>query len=255
MIDQVAALALIGAAVLVIGFSLGVSGLGGFLVPALLVAILGMEPTTAVFHGLVSFLIPGVIGAWMYWRKDQRPSWRIAILLCVGTLPGLIVGRQISLAASPTVLQLILAAIVVGSAVLLLAQGRRRDRESVQPPARVAVPAAGSAGFLGGISTVLAGVGGPLVTVPVLAACGMALTPVIGAALLNSVFGVAMGVVLLAGTVQLQPTVLVVITAAQLIGVPIGARWQDRLDNRKLAIGIAVAAILTAGWLVLRLLG
>ena len=262
LLPQIAPLALVGLLVLGIGVSLGISGLGGFLVPALLVAVLGMDSTTAVAHGLISFIVPGVIGTWIYWRKDNRPSWRVAGLLCLGTVPGLLLGRLISQTASPTALQVILALLVLGSGIALLAQQwreRRRTRQPVPPAPEsvprtaVIIPVAGSAGLLGGLATVLAGVGGPLITVPALIAVGLQVTPVVGAALLNSVFGVALGAVALAGTVRLDPVVLVVITVAQLIGVPLGARWQDRLPPGRLIPVIAVAAMITAAWLLLRL--
>ncbi len=259
---QVAPLVLVAVLAFGIGVSLGISGLGGFLVPALLVAVLGMDSTTAVTHGLISFVVPGVIGTWLYWRKDNRPSWRVAGLLCLGTVPGLLLGRLISQTASPTALQVILALLVLGSGIALLAQqGRARRRAgqsrptdpAASPRVAILVPTAGSAGLLGGLATVLAGVGGPLITVPALIAIGLQVTPVVGAALLNSVFGVALGAVALAGTVRLDPVVLAVITGAQLIGVPLGARWQDRIPATRLIPVIAIAAMITAAWLLLRL--
>ena len=247
-------LVLIAVLVFGIGVSLGVSGLGGFLVPALLVAVLAMDPATAVAHGLISFVIPGIIGSWMYWRKDNRPSWWVTILLCVGTVPGLLLGRWISVTASQQSLQVILASIVLASGIILLLQRRRPKSAAPEriPGPRVVAPAATGAGILGGVSTVLAGVGGPLITVPVLIALGLELTPVVGAGLLNSVFGVALGAVSLVGTVHLQPVVLAVITGAQLIGVPVGARLQDRMDARRLVPIIASAAVATALWLLIR---
>ncbi len=259
---EIAPLILVAVLVLGIGISLGISGLGGFLVPALLVAVLGMDSTTAVAHGLISFVVPGVIGTWLYWRKDDRPSWQVAGLLCLGTVPGLLLGRLISRTASPTVLQAILALLVLGSGIALLAQQWRTRHRPPDPrptgqapvirPA-VIIPTAASAGLFGGLATVLAGVGGPLITVPALIAIGLEVTPVVGAALLNSVFGVALGALALVGSVRLDPVVLIVITGAQLIGVPLGARWQDRLPPGRLIPVIAIAAMITAGWLLLRL--
>lgn len=249
---EIGPLLLVGVLVLGIGVSLGVSGLGGFLVPALLVALLAMDPRTAVLHGLVSFIIPGLVGSWLYWRKDHRPSWWVTLLLCAGTIPGLVLGRWISVTASQRSLQLIIALIVLAAGVVLLLQWLRpREDTRRTPKPMTVVPAATSAGALGGISTVLAGVGGPLVTVPVLIALGLELTPVVGASLLNSVFGVALGSASLVGTVRLQPVVLAVITGAQLIGIPLGAHLQSRLDAKRLVPVIAAAAILTAVWLLL----
>jgi uncharacterized membrane protein YfcA len=220
----------------------------------MLIAVLAMDPVTAVAHGLLSFLLPGVLGAASYWRRRNRPSWFVAVLLCAGTVPGLLLGRWITLAATQRVLQIMLAAIVLAAGLVLVVSQRRRGDQGREPGNRVVAPAAASAGLVGGLSTVLAGVGGPLVTVPVLTAVGLDITPVVGAALLNSVFGVALGAATLIGSVRIDVDVLVVITGAQLVGVLVGARLHDRLASRWLGPVVSVAAVATGGWLLLRAL-
>lgn len=255
MFDPVAgpaALVIIGLVTAAIGVSVGASGLGGFLIPALLVAVLHLDPLTAVGHGLISFLVPGVIGAVSYGRRHDRPPGRLVLMLCAGTVPGLLLGRWVAATASTTALQVLLAGIVLAAGVLMLVSGGGDGGRATEP--RAVGPAALGAGTVGGLSTVLAGVGGPLVTVPVLSAVGLAITPVVGAAMINSVFGVAIGAISLFGAITVDPLLLVIITGAQLIGVPIGVRLHDRLARRWLSPAVAVVAMLTAGWLLLRVL-
>lgn len=248
-------LALVAALVLLIGISVGVSGYGGFLVPILLVVVLGMDPRSAVAHGLISFVVPGLIGAWLYWRKQNRPSMRVVLALCAGTVPGVLVGRVISVALPEVVLQVLVALLVAAAGISMLVRRRRAARTpgAAVSRSRLAV-AAVIAGFLAGIVSVLAGVGGPLVTVPVLVAMGAELAPAVGAALLNSVFNVALGAGALADLVHIDWPVLVVITLAQLVGMPIGAWLHDRIGGRLVPV-ITVMALASSAWLLVRALG
>lgn len=247
-------IALVGALVLLIGVSVGVSGYGGFLVPILLVVALGMDPRSAVAHGLLSFILPGLVGAWLYWRKQQRPSLRIVLALCAGTVPGVLAGRLISAALSDLVLQVLVALLVAAAGLSMFLRRRRATREPAVAvrPRRLAGAAAG-AGFLAGIASVLAGVGGPLVTVPVLVAMGAELAPAVGASLLASVVNVALGAGALSGLVQVDWPVLIVITVTQLAGMPIGAWLHDRIGRRLVPV-ITVMALAASAWLLVRAL-
>jgi len=252
-------LLLIAALVLAIGVSLGLSGYGGFLVPALLVAVLHLATRDAVATGLLSFVLPGVLGAWLYWRQENRPSWYLTLLLCLGTVPGVLVGRLVSVSVADVTLQVLLGAVVIASGLFLLL--RRRPPAGPPPPggprrlpARL-VPAVLGAGFLGGLAAVVAGVGGPLVTVPILMSFGLDLAPLVGAALLNSVVVSLLGAASLLGAVHVDPLVLAVVTLAQLAGVPVGVWLQRRVRPARLVPVIAVVSAVTGVGLVWAALG
>jgi uncharacterized membrane protein YfcA len=251
-------LVLIAALVLAIGVSLGLSGYGGFLIPALLVAVLHMGTRDAVAHGLLSFILPGVVGAWLYWRQVNRPSWYLTLLLCAATVPGVLVGRQVSVSVANVTLQLVLGVVVLLSGLALFLRPRSgagpAASDDARPPSgrrrlpgRLA-PVVAVAGFLGGLAAVVAGVGGPLITVPFLMSFGLELAPLVGAALLNSVVVSLLGAASLIGAVSIHPLTLTVVTAAQLAGVPVGVRLQRRvMPSRLLPIIAAVSALTGAG--------
>lgn len=249
-------LVVLAALVLVIGVSLGATGYGGFIVPILLVVLMGLDARTAVAHGLLSFVLPGLVGAWLYWRRRNRPSWKVVGLLCLGTVPGIWLGRMISLALPDLLLQ-VLVAVVVGAAgasliIRRIAKGSS-PRPRNEPRQRVVIIASLLAGLLAGIVSVVAGVGGPLVTVPVLLGLGLEIAPVVGAALMNSVFNVVLGAGALADLVHVDWTILVVITAAQLVGMPIGSWLHGKIGHRLEPV-IALMAIGSGCWLLVRAL-
>lgn len=249
--------ALVAVLVLAIGVSLGISGYGGFLIPALLVAVLHMGTRDAVAHALVSFILPGMVGAYLYWRRENRPSWSLALWLCVGTVPGTLAGRAVSVSVADVVLQIVLGLVVLVAGLALLVPRRATaggaSSIGTRLPARF-VPVVLLAGFLGGVAAVVAGVGGPLVTVPILMSVGVELAPLVGAALLNSVVVAAFGAVSLLTAVTIDPLVLATITTAQVAGVPLGVWLQRRVRPSLLIPVIASAAVLAGVALVWRAL-
>jgi len=77
---------------LVIGFLVGLTGLGGgaLMTPALIL-ILGMEPLTAVGTDLVYASITKMLGAWQHVRQ-RNVNWQLVMLLACGSLPGAFCG-------------------------------------------------------------------------------------------------------------------------------------------------------------------
>lgn len=229
-----------------IGVCLGLSGYGGFLVPPLLVAVLGFGTTDAVAHALCSFILPGVFGAWLYRRRDGHAPWSLTALLVAGTLPGILTGRLISASLSEDVLRLILGGLVLTASLVLSLpapnRGGVRSGRVRLPPRQI--PAIIGAGFIGGVAAVTAGIGGPLFMVPILALLGLELAAVVGAALLTSALISVIGAASLLSLVSIDLPVLAAITIAQAAGVPIGVALQRRIRAVRLTPLIAgVSAI------------
>jgi len=245
-------LILLTGVVFLIGISLGATGYGGFVVPILLVTLLGMDVRSAVAHGLISFVLPGLVGAWLYSRRRRRPRWRLVLALCTGTVPGVLLGRLISLGVTERALQAVVASLIVLAGLSLLVRPRRRWPAGSTParPLKVYVVAA-LAGLLAGIASVIAGVGGPLITVPILLATGLELTTAVGAALMNSVFTVVLGAGAMLGLAHLDWWALGAITGAQLFGIPLGVWLQGRIGSRLVPV-IGVLSAASGIWLMVR---
>lgn len=237
-----------------IGISLGISGYGGFLVPAILISVLHMGPRDAVAHGLLSFILPGILGAYLYWRRARTPSWSITVWLCVGTVPGVLVGRALSGIVSERFLELLLAIVVLLAGVGLLMQRRLRPRRRVHQYRSSAsiVSIVGGTGFLGGAASVLTGVGGPLITVPLLVAFGYEVTTLIGAAILNAVLVSVLAASSLLNVVTIQPALLITISILQLGGVAIGVWVQSKVHPERLITLISLASIVIGIGLVVK---
>lgn len=242
----------LGVACLAIGVALGLSGYGGFLVPPALVWLLGLDPRAAVAHALLASLLPALLGAVLY-RREHGVSGRLVLLLCLGTVPGVVLGEVVSRALPPWLLQVLIGLAVLAAGLVLLRRVRRpvADVADGAGPARAPAPTTLAAGGLSGAAGVVVGVGGPLVTTPLLVASGVALAPAVGAGLANNVVVAAAGSTTLLTRVDLDLAVLAVATVPQLLGVVAGVRWRSRVPTALLALVVALVAVASGVVLVL----
>ncbi len=253
---------------LVVGTCLGLSGYGGFLVPPLLVWALDLDPRTAVAHALLASLLPALLGAALY-RRGHGLDARLVLLLCAGTVPGVLLGGALSRASPAWLLQAAIGAAVLVAGLALVRPRRhvpvqdlpeqdqpeqdvdaRTTRNTsharTRPGTRTAgTPATLTAGVLSGTAGVVVGVGGPLVTTPVLVAGGVALAPAVGAGLANNALVAGIGSLSLLSDVTLDPAVLAVVAGTQLVGVLAGVRLRPRVPAAAMSRLVAAVAVLT----------
>jgi uncharacterized protein len=261
-------LALLAAATLVLGVCLGVSGYGGFLVPPLLIWLAGFDdPSRAVAHALIAAAGPSLLGAVLY-RRNHRTPRSLLIALCAGTVPGILAGRWLAEVASDVLLHVLIGVAVLLAGVAVVARRPRPgltqgvgadpddpvDREGRQPGRR-AIPAALGAGGLSGVAGVVVGVGGPLVTTPVLLSTGIPLAAAVGAGLANSVVVCLLGAASLLDRVTLDPVVLLATALPQLLGVFIGVRLHPRVGTTVLTRTVAAVAIVVGTGFIIQAAG
>lgn len=248
-------LVLFGAA---IGMSLGVTGIGGFLIPPVLISALGIAPRDAVAYALLSFIPTGSVGAWLYSRQE-RLDRVLAVVLSIGTVPGIAIGRAMTLSLSDVVLQRVLAIALLVIALLLVTRGaqlvspKAPVRHALSPVARVMqVVVMLLAGCLGGIAGVIAGVGGPLIVVPLLAMMGFELSRVVGAALLNSVVVALLGAATLVPVTTIDWVTLAVVAIPQFAGLIVGVRARRFVNSERLSYVIAAFTLLGGLYVLFR---
>ena len=97
---------------LLVGFLVGLAGVGGILVPPVLILMSGLEPHTAMGTALASFIGTGFVGTWLY-HKNGHYRFMEAVPFALGSFvcaaPGALVNARID--AGPLVM--ILAVIIV----------------------------------------------------------------------------------------------------------------------------------------------
>ncbi|NKZ08874.1 sulfite exporter TauE/SafE family protein [Actinomadura latina] len=237
----VAGLVLLGVAA---GVGITAVGPGGVLITVGLFAFTGLSPAQVAGTAIVTNVATGLLGTAVYTRSGQlreQATRRTAALLAGAALVGTPLGVLANGLVTGRVFGALLGVFIALVAVLVLwrrpGDGRAGDGAGIGWPAAVAV-GAGVA-----VAGAMFGVGGPLLSVPLLIALGMPVLPALAAAQAQSV------VIAAAGTIGYVAAGAVDWPLAALTGVPelagVLAGWM---------IARAVPAAVLKGALVVSLL-
>lgn len=71
---------------LIVGLTIGVTGVGGTTLMTPLLLIAGVTPTMAVGSGLIFSLLTKIVASIFYGQR-QRIHWRLVAMLCLGSIP------------------------------------------------------------------------------------------------------------------------------------------------------------------------
>jgi uncharacterized membrane protein YfcA len=185
-----------------IGTSVGVSGIGGFLVvPAMLLAG-DATPAEAVLTALLANL-GATIATGLLSVVRRHVLWGVFTWLLLGGVAGAAGSYWLVRYLSPDVMRVIVALFLAIVGVVVLS-GRQRARPAGRTTHVVETVGIGA---LAQLSAVMAGIGGPAVTVPALTAQGQNQVMAIGTGLLHGIIASAIGMaVLIAASGTIEPS-------------------------------------------------
>ena len=206
---------------LAVGLLVGLTGVGGILIPPALILLSGLEPHEAMGTALASFLPLGLAGTFMY-RRLGHVDWLQAVPYMLGglaALPGAMINARIN--ASPLVV--LLASIILFAGVCVLRPPRAGGSTFWQGRAGFFFIGAATA-FLAGMT----GAGGPVLSIPWMIAAGVSPMTAVGLAMPYQVVTALFGTV---GNIQgghvdfeLLPALCVFETAGFALGVALARR-------------------------------
>ena len=156
---------------LVVGFLTGISGMGGILIPPVMILLLGMDTHLAMGTSMASFLPSSVVTVTTYTRrriiqKETALPLSIAGVVCV------LIGTELKALSSGNLLNLLLAGLVIAVGCLVL---RPVSRQPGTPLADRPSASTIQLLLLGGVVGVLSGMtgaGGPVLSVPAMILLG-----------------------------------------------------------------------------------
>ncbi len=238
-------------AIAVVATPAGISG--AVLLLPFQVTVLG-TPSPAVTPTNLLYNVVATPGAlYRYWRQGQTGG-RLALVLIIGTLPGVIAGSiiRVELLPGPRVFDLVVGAVLAPIGVWLTLTRLARTNKAAGPawviPAPAMILLAAAVGCVGGIY----GIGGGSILAPILIGTGKRPVEVAPAALastfLTSVAGVVTFTVLSAharGSVAPDWLTGMALGLGGLAGAYTGARIQSRLPDQLIrrVLGVLVVAI------------
>ena len=234
-----------------VGALIGAVGIGGVLLIPALTAFAGLGIHEAMATALFTFTFTGITGTVIFQRRGSI-DWRITAPVCAGALPFAFVGAWLNSHTRPTVLALLLAAVIIFAGVYTLATWRgMRDpafhgKHGLQ---RLLLTAIGAVAGLGSGWT---GVGGPALSVPLMVLAGFPALISIGASQVIQIIAAVSGTLgnLSFGAVDF--TIAAVVTALEIAGVYVGARIAHAVSPGPLKRFVAWLCIVVGIFLIVR---
>lgn len=238
---------------LLAGFTSGLFGVGGgiVIVPAL-VALAGFGQRRAHATSLAAIVVISTSGAIGYANAGEI-DWSIAAAMTAGGLFGAPLGARLLDRISERTLKLGFAALLVVTAIRLLVGDP--GAEAMADIGALQLAGFGALGFLGGLAAGLMGVGGGIITVPVLTiiggfplvlAKGTSLAVIAPTAVVGSIRNHQ------AGHVSVRAAVLV--GAGGVVSAALASQFSLELDPRLSSILFAGLLLLTAARMARRAL-
>ena len=244
----VLALATIG---LVGGIGITAIGPGGVLPTIGLFALTDLSPAQVAGTAIVTHVATGIFGTVVYTRSGQlrdRETRRTAAILAgaavVGTPLGIIVNGAVSNRGFGFILG---AMIAVTAALVLLREYRRSSQDSVH----MAVWPLVTIGLLVALAAGIVGIGGPMLTVPLLVAMGVGMLESLAAAQVQSIVIAAIGTIGYLSIGAVDWGLALVIGIPELVGVFLGWRLAHALPTQHLKYAMVVGLLLLAPYLAL----
>lgn len=238
----------------VIGLAGGVGitavGPGGVLPTIGLFALTGLSPAQVAGTAIVTHIATGALGTTAYTRSGQlrdRDTRRTALILAgaalVGTPLGVIAGTHVS----KHTFAVVLGGVVAAAAGLVWYRARRPHAALLAHPPTMVVVALGLA-----VSAVagIVGIGGPMLTVPLLAAMGLPVLRSLACAQAQSVVIATVGTLgyLVHGTIDWPLAALVGLP--ELAGVLLGWKIAHALPTRALRNTLITTLCVLAVYLI-----
>jgi uncharacterized membrane protein YfcA len=218
-VPELAALLLIA---FIVGALIGAMGVGGILlIPAL--ATLGhLSIHEAMATALFTFVFTGVTGTVLFQRKGSI-DWRITLPAIAGALLLAFAGGWLNSRTEGSTLRLLLAGFVVFAGAYILFPWRRRREPVLQSHPLEQRIVLGAVGCVSGLASGLTGVGGPVVSVPLMLLLGFPTLASVGASqviqIIAALSGTAANVSFGSIDFRLAGAVVVMEVAGMLAGV------------------------------------
>lgn len=237
---------------LVGGVGITAVGPGGVLPTIGLFALSGLAPPTVAGTAIVTHVATGLLGSAAYLRSGQlrdTQTRRTALHLTVSAAVGAPVGTLVNAVVSAQMFGVMLGIFVALVGVTVLVREHRlrgRRCPSTAPHSAVLLSLVGFA--VGAISAMF-GVGGPMLTVPLLVILGMPMLPALAAAQVQSVVIATVGSAGYLAQGAISWPLAALIGIPELCGVLVGWRIAHALPTRALTFALVIALFAVAPYL------
>ncbi|WP_399894186.1 sulfite exporter TauE/SafE family protein [Streptomyces sp. BBFR51] len=242
------ALGLLG---LVGGVGITAVGPGGVLPTIGLFALTGLTPAEVAGTAIVTHVATGALATAAYTRSGQlrEPrTRRTALVLAVSAVAGTPLGVMVNSYVSQRMFGLVLGVFVAGVAGLVWFRERRGG---ATPRAHPATGVVAGLGFAVAVAAGVVGIGGPMLTVPLLVALGVPVLESLASAQAQSVVIAGVGTLGYVAQGAVDWPLAVLVGVPELVGVLLGWRIAHALPTRHLKYALISTLFALAPYLAL----
>jgi hypothetical protein len=241
-------------AALAVGMLIGAVGIGGVLLIPALGAFAGLGIHEAMATALFTFIFTGIAGTAMFQGRGSI-DWHITTPICAGAVLFAFLGAWMNSFTTPTVLAVLLAGIIVFAGVYTLAMWRGLREPAFHQRDRAQQALLFAVGAISGFGSGLTGVGGPVLSVPLMLLFGFPALTSIGASQVIQIIAAVSGSLgnLQFGTINFR--IAAIVTLLEIAGVFAGARIVHAVNAAPLRRFVALLCIAVGGVLLMRALG
>lgn len=245
-------LVLLGLFGMVGGIGITAIGPGGVLPTIGLFALTGLSPAGVAGTAIVTHVATGALATAAYTRSGQlrdHDTRRTALILAGTALVGTPVGVLINTVMSTRAFGVVLGVFVASVAGLVWYRERHRPAATrAHPPVMSVVPL----GVAVALASGLVGIGGPMLTVPLLVAVGLPVLESLAAAQVQSIVIAGVGTVGYVLSDAIDWPLAALVGVPELVGVLLGWKIARALPARTLKYALIITLLAVAPYLALR---
>ncbi|MGH3797811.1 MAG: sulfite exporter TauE/SafE family protein [Pseudonocardiaceae bacterium] len=241
---------LLGLIGLVGGIGITALGPGGVIPTIGLFTLTGLSPAQVAGTAIVTHIATGALGTAAYTRSGQlreAETRRTALILAGIAVIGTPVGVSINAVVSGRVFGLVLGVFV--ALVAGLVWYRERPATSAATLVHPQAPLLAGLGLVVSAASGIVGIGGPMLTVPVLVALGVPMLESIASAQAQSVFIASVGTLGYLAHDAINWPLAALVGVPELAGVLVGWKLAQALTARSLRYALIVALLALAPYL------
>nr|WP_281381818.1 sulfite exporter TauE/SafE family protein [Conexibacter arvalis] len=233
------------------GVGITALGPGGVLPTIGLFALTPLSPGAVAGTAIVTHVATGTLATVAYTRSGQlreRHTRRTAVLLATSAVLGTPAGVALNTLVSDRTFGVVLGILVAAAALLMWHREHRRPAATrTHPPAPLVV----GTGFAVALASGIVGIGGPMLTVPLLIALGMPTLESLAAAQAQSIVIASMGTIGYLAHGMIAWPLAAVVGIPELAGVLLGWRIAHALPTRTLKLALIITLLALVPYLIL----
>lgn len=244
-------LVLLGSLGLAGGVGITALGPGGVLPTIGLFTLTGLSPAQVAGTAIVTHIATGALATGAYTRSGQlrEPATRRTALVLAGTaVLGTPAGVLINTAVSKRIFGVVLGLFVAVVAALVWYREHHRPAAT---PSHPPMPVVAGLGLAVATASGIVGIGGPMLTVPLLVAFGVPLLESLASAQAQSIVIAGVGTLGYLAHAAIDWPLAVLIGVPELAGVLLGWKIAHALPTRKLKNALIVTLLVLAPYLAL----